>query len=171
MARAPSAVRKKLVTALWGAVFSVPMARRYFGQRFFNSIPHSRRMGLRVTRVGRRSFTAGVGYRDELVGNPYNGHLHGGVLTTLIDQTSGAAAFFSRSPPQLVATLDLRIDHLRPAEAGRDVEARAECYHVTRHIAFVRCIAYDRDPSDPVATSVSAFMRNGPVPFRRNFQR
>ncbi|MFV8836021.1 PaaI family thioesterase [Aquisalimonas sp.] len=171
MARRLRVVRRSLASVIWGVIFSVPAARRYFGRRFFNSIPHSRRMGLRVTRVGRRSFTAGVGYRDELVGNPYNGHLHGGVLTTLIDQTSGAAAFFSRSPPQLVATLDLRIDHLRPAAAGKDVEARAECYHVTRHIAFVRCVAYDDDPDDPVATSVSAFMRNGPVPLGRSFRR
>ncbi|SEO81220.1 PaaI family thioesterase [Aquisalimonas asiatica] len=171
MARWPRVVGRQLTRALWGALFSVPAARRYFGRRFFDSIPHSRRIGLHVTRVGRRAFTAGVDYRDELVGNPYTGHLHGGVLTTLIDQTSGAAAFFSRSPPQLVATLDLRIDHLRPAAAGKGVEARAECYHLTRHIAFVRCVAYDEDPDDPVATSVSAFMRNGPVPLGRGFRR
>lgn len=164
-------MRAALLRGAWRGIVAVPGVRRALGVRFFRSIPHSRRIGLAVAAVGPHTFTARVDYRDELVGNPVTGHLHGGVLTTLIDQTSGAAAFFSRSPPELVATLDLRIDHLRPAEPGRPVHARAECYHLTRHIAFVRCVAFDRDADDPVATSVSAFMRNGPVPLRFGFRR
>lgn len=160
------------VTGLvWNVLFRLRPVRRHFGNRFFASIPHSRRVGLTVIEVGRQTFAAAVGYRDELVGNPFRGHLHGGVVTTLIDQTSGAAAFFSRSPPEFVATLDLRIDHLRPAAPGRAIHARAECYHITRHVAFVRCTAHDGDPDDPVATSVSAFMRNGSVPLRFGFRR
>ncbi len=160
-----------VTAAVWRALFRLPAVRRYFGRRFFASIPHSRRIGLTVTDVGRRSFSAAVEYREELVGNPYRGYLHGGVLTTLIDQTSGAAAFFSLSPPEFVATLDLRIDHLRAARPGRAIHARAECYHLTRHVAFVRCSAHDGDPGDPVATSISAFMRNGSVPLRFGVRR
>ncbi len=165
------ALGERLTVIIWRALFRLPPVRRYFGRRFFDSIPHSRRMGLRVTDVGHGTFSASIGYRGELVGNPYRGHLHGGVLTTLIDQTSGAAAFFSLSPPEFVATLDLRIDHLRPAAPGRAVHARAECYHLTRHVAFVRCTADDGRPDDPVATSISAFMRNGSVPLRFGIRR
>lgn len=165
------AAGERLLAGAWWLLFGVPAVRRYFGSRFFDSIPHSRRIGLSVTGLGRRTFSARVDYRDELVGNPWRGTLHGGVITTLIDQTSGAAAFFSRSPPELVATLDLRVDHFRAAEPGLPVHARAECYHLTRHVAFVRCIAYDRSEDDPVATGVSAFMRNGSVPLRLGFGR
>ena len=165
------ALPEPLIANVWRALFRVPALRRYYGRRFFDSIPHSRRIGLRATDVGHGTFSARVGYRDELVGNPYQGYLHGGVLTTLIDQTSGAAAFFSLSPPEFVATLDLRIDHLRPAAPGQAIHARAECYHLTRHVAFVRCSAHDGNPDDPVATSISAFMRNGSVPLRFGVRR
>ena len=39
-----------------------------------------------------------------------------------------------------------------------DVMARAHCYKLTRSIAFVRAVAYDRDPEDPVATGQATFM-------------
>jgi acyl-coenzyme A thioesterase PaaI-like protein len=36
--------------------------------------------------------------------------------------------------------------------------ARAHCYKVTRSIAFVRAVAYEDDPEDPVATAQATFM-------------
>ncbi len=128
---------------------------------FFSKIPHSQALGLEVLDGGEGWLISRVAYRDDLVGNPSTGHLHSGLLTTLIDQTSGAAAVFTSLPPEGVATLDLRIDHLRPAAPGEPLHALAECYRVTRHICFVRSVAYADDRERPVATSVSSFMRTG----------
>ena len=58
----------------------------------------------------------------------------------------------------LIATLDLRIDYLKPATPGRDVVARAHCYKLTRDIAFVRGVAFHDDEADPIATSAGTFM-------------
>lgn len=131
---------------------------------FFAAIPHSQVLGLEVEAVDAQSVTASVRYREELVGNPYSGHIHGGVVTTLIDQTSGTAAIISLDRFEPVATLDLRVDHLRPAEGRRPLYAHAECYRVTRNIAFVRCVAYQDDPEQPIATSMSSFMRTARRP-------
>lgn len=131
---------------------------------FFRAVPHVRRLGMRPVKVRRRGLVARLPFQQALVGDPWRGHLHGGVVTTLIDQTSGTAASFAVFPPNIVATLDLRLDHLRPASPGRDVIAEAEAYRVTHHVIFVRCTAHDGDPADPIAYGTASFMRNGVLP-------
>ncbi len=134
-------------------------ARLAAAQAFFRSIPHSGLLGLEVVACEPRVVVARLPYKPELVGNPYTGWLHGGAVVTLVDQTSGAAVIHTLERPDMVATLDLRIDHLRPPQPGRAVLARAECYRVARDIAFVRCLCYEDDPDDPFVSSMSTFMR------------
>lgn len=97
-------------------------------------------------------------YRADLIGNPDTGVLHGGVITTLLDATSGAAVFMKLWDTTPIATLDLRIDYLKPAQPPKDVIARAECLKLTRQVAFVRAVAYHEDPADPIAAASGTFM-------------
>lgn len=133
---------------------------------FFNAIPHSKELGLEVVDMGPGWGVLKVPYRPELVGNPRTGVLHGGVLTSLIDSTCGLAVFCRLPRMEAIATLDLRLDFLKPAVTGEDLFARAECYRLTRQIAFVRATAYQRNPDDLVATSVATFMRSSANPKR-----
>jgi uncharacterized protein (TIGR00369 family) len=99
-----------------------------------------------------------VPYRPELVGDPDTGVIAGGVVTTLLDSACGWATAVALKEPTSIATLDLRIDYMRPAEPGKDIFATARCYKLTRSVAFLRALAYDADPSDPVAAAQAAFM-------------
>ena len=96
--------------------------------------------------------------RERLVGNPETGVIHGGAVTTLIDTVCGLAVITAPDEPSRVATLDLRIDYLRPATPLRDLYARAEVYKLTRHVAFLRAEAYEDDPRDLVAAATGTFM-------------
>ncbi len=104
-----------------------------------------------------------VPYAEHLVGDPDTGVVHGGVLTALLDNTCGMAVRpGAGEEPISMATLDLRIDYLAAAEPGREIFAEAVCFKRTRHIAFVRAIAYQDDPADPIATCVTSFMMGTP---------
>ena len=47
---------------------------------------------------------------------------------------------------------------MRAAVPGRTVIGRGECYKLTRNISFIRGIAYDADPDDPIAHVTGTFM-------------
>jgi len=44
------------------------------------------------------------------------------------------------------------------ATRGRDLHARADCYKVTRSVAFVRCRADEHDPAEAFASAAGMFM-------------
>ena len=102
--------------------------------------------------------TTYVEFRPELVGDPSRGVLHGGVVTTLIDATAGAAVYASIPRDRSLATLDMRIDYLKPAKPDRRLYATAELYRLTRRIAFVRASAYQDYRADQVANCAASFM-------------
>ncbi len=131
-------------------------------QGFCHMVPHNHALGLRVADFGDGWFAMRLPWNPELVGNPETGVLHGGAITALVDATCGASVFFKMRESIPVATLDLRIDYLRPAEPGRDVIARADCYKLTRNVAFVRALAYHDDVADPIASAAGTFMISTP---------
>lgn len=120
--------------------------------------PQARALGFTTLEIGDAVAILKVPYRPEIVGDPETGVIAGGVMTTLLDHASGQAVHAALEAWTSIATLDLRIDYMRPAEPGRDVMARAHCYKVTRSVAFVRAVAYEDDPEDPVATAQATFM-------------
>jgi uncharacterized protein (TIGR00369 family) len=130
-------------------------------KRMFESIAHCRALGMAVDDVGSGSALMSLPYRDDLVGNAENGHLHGGAVTSLLDTAGGLATLAEVGTTGAIATLDLRIDYLKPATPGETVRAFAECYKATHFVVFVRGMAYHNDRDDPIATCVATYMRKG----------
>ncbi len=123
-------------------------------------VPHAAALGLELVSAGKGCGTMKVAFRDDLVGDPDSGVIASGVVTALLDHTCGLACNAAHDVPQPIATLDLRIDYMRPAAPGAGVTAEAICYKLTRSVGFVRASAWDVDPSDPVATAQASFMLN-----------
>lgn len=121
-------------------------------------VPQVAALGLRVEGTGEASAVLRLPYSPALVAYPESGVLAGGAIFTLMDTVSGSAVMMATRFSQLMATLDLRLDYLKPATPGRDVLARAECYRLTRTAAFVRGVAWNDAPDDPLAHSVGIFV-------------
>src|SRR5687768_7629371 len=88
---------------------------RELGQRFMRAVPHNNALGLELRSVGEGRAEIFLPYDLRLVGNPETGVLHGGAISALIDACCGAAVFQALRKPMAIATLDLRIDYLKPA--------------------------------------------------------
>jgi uncharacterized protein (TIGR00369 family) len=126
-------------------------------RQFIEALPHSRSLGMQLESISEGVAVISMPYDARLVGDPETGVIHGGAVSALMDTASGAAVMCHPAAGVSTATLDLRIDYMRPATPGQTIRTRAECHHVTRTVAFVRAIATDDDEARPVATATGAF--------------
>ena len=127
---------------------------------FMTVIPHARALGMELVEATPGVVEIAMPWSEEFVGDPRTGVLHGGVISALMDTCCGAAVMTHPTRPAMTATIDLRIDYLRSATPGQRVRTRAECFHMTRSVAFVRAVA--RDEGDTlVATATGSFTVGG----------
>lgn len=126
-------------------------------RQFIEIIPHAKALGMKVLALGDGMAEIQMPYDDSLIGDPKTGVIHGGAVSTLMDTCSGAAVMSHPDSPAGTATINLRIDYMRAATPGQAITAHAECYHITRNVAFVRAKAFDDDRENPVATAAGAF--------------
>jgi len=132
-------------------------------------VPPAAALGMRLEAYEDGRALVRVPYAPHLVGGPDTGVIHGGVLTAVLDNASGMAVPRAKltEAQRAIATLDLRIDYMRPATPKEDLLVEAECYQLTRAIAFVRARAYQASDDRTIASSVATFMlgaNRAPVP-------
>ncbi|MCP9757854.1 PaaI family thioesterase [Aquitalea sp. S1-19] len=135
-----------------------PQVLETMGQLFV-SLPHCQTLGMEWVGVEGRKPTLRIDWREDLVGNPASGVIHGGVITSLVDTTSAMAVTANLSDYETIATLDLRIDYLTAAKPGQPIFCSAECYRLAGQIAFTRAICYQDSIDLPIAHGVATFMR------------
>lgn len=128
------------------------------GPRFVEGSPQSQALGLKFVAIAIGGATMAMPYNEKLIGDKNTGVIAGGAVTSLLDHAAGLAAITAFKTFTSVATLDLSIDYMRAAKPNETVIAQAHCYKTTRNVAFVRAVAHDGDPDDPVASAQIVFM-------------
>lgn len=128
--------------------------------RFVSAVPHTRDLGLTVEAVEPPEVRVRLPWQPVLLGDPVRGLIHGGVLSMTLDTLCGASVLCGLPRPEVCPTLDLRIDHLRPAIAGEDLFGTARVVRITESVVFTEGSVW-QDPARPVARCTANFVRLG----------
>jgi len=127
--------------------------------QFMKALPHCHAMRMELVKIGKGTAEVSMPYDERFVGDPDTGVVHGGAISAVMDTCCGAAVMSHPRVNGATATIDLRIEYLRSATPNAGIITKAECYHVTRSVAFVRATAHDGDDDQPpVATASGTFM-------------
>ena len=119
-------------------------------------IPYAQFLGFSL--IGDGSDLIGrMSYADHLIGNPIANALHGGTLAALLEFTATCKLLSLSETLQLPKIITISVDYLR---GGRplDTFARATVTRQGRRVATVHVVAYQDDPSKPIATANSHFL-------------
>lgn len=128
-----------------------------FIAKLMKHVPQLQALGIGFHAVGDDWLELAMPYDDHLVAYP-GGVVASGAIFTLMDTAAGMSVYVASKRFEPHATLDLRLDYLRPATPGATITAHAHCYKTTRRVAFVRGVAHDGDPDHPVAHASGTFM-------------
>lgn len=120
---------------------------------------HGAALGFELTKVGRGEIEMTFPYKEEVVGNPVTGVVHGGVIVSLLDTCCGSAAITMLTRPVVTPTMDLRLDYMHPAEPYKPIYVSAKVYRNTSNVMFCRGSAWQDDRENPIAHCVATFMR------------
>lgn len=127
---------------------------------YFEDVPHAIECGVRIDHLSAERVEMGLPFREDWLGDPVRGLIHTALISMLVDNASGLAALAALPGPGRVATVDLRVDYLRPAVRDRELHCEARCIRLASQIAFVQASVWQDDRAQPVATSQSTFMRS-----------
>ena len=116
----------------------------------FDQMPFNRLLGLQVSRFADDEVEVRFPWAEQLVGNPIQQILHGGVIATVLDVAGGMMAVASAlgriseiEQSELVqrfgkmSTIDIRTDYLRPGR-GKEFIATARVIRSGNKVAVCR---------------------------------
>ncbi len=137
-------------------------AERYLQgmKRFIDVLPQCQTLKMQAESADHQHVLFSVPFAEHLIGNSRKQLIHGGVISTLLDTACGSVAVCALPRFEMCPTLDLRIDHLRPAVAGKTLYCKASIVKVTPQIIFTEGVVYQEE-GKPVSRAVANFMRLG----------
>jgi uncharacterized protein (TIGR00369 family) len=125
---------------------------------YVRDVGHGGAIGIAYRAHGEDWAELTLPYDERLIGMVESGIIASGPIISLMDMATSLAIWIRLGRFRHQATLDLRVDYLRPARPGKTIVGRGICYGTTRSVAFVRGLAHDGDSGDPIANVTGTFM-------------
>jgi len=125
---------------------------------FLSDKGHNAMLGIRYHAYTEQWLELEMPWHERLVHDPATGLLASGPVMALVDNALGSSIYLKRGGYLPQVTLDLRLDYLRKAQAGKSMVCRAECFSLSPTIAFTRGVAFEDTPDDPVCHVAATFM-------------
>lgn len=122
-----------------------------------NEIPFNVYLGIEAEELREGYARLKLPFRREFIGDGRRPALHGGLIATLIDVSGGAATWTHFSREDAIATLDMRVDYLRPGPDD-DLIAESQVLRVGNRVAVVNTRVYSaRDRSTVIAEGKAVY--------------
>ena len=87
---------------------------------------HGQRLGLRYRQHGPDWVELALPYNPDQIGDPESGVIASGPILSMMDMATSLSVWLKLGGFRSHATLDLRVDYLRPATPGKTVIGRGE---------------------------------------------
>lgn len=129
----------------------------FFIKFYEESIPFHKFLGLKVLELKKGYVKMRFPLRPELIGNIMSGHWHGGVIATTLDAAGGmAAASLLKSVEDKLATLDIRVDYLKPNK-GKALIVTGEVIRSGKSSIVTNLQAFNEESAELVADGRAVF--------------
>ncbi|TAN48476.1 MAG: thioesterase family protein [Betaproteobacteria bacterium] len=132
---------------------------------FEERVPFNRLLGLKMVSIDPKAPRCRFEMREELIGNPTRGILHGGVISAVLDVIAGFSIHLALLDQHgakeeihfpNIGTIDLHVDYLRPGR-GKWFDATARVVRMGSRIAVTH-MELRNDADVLIATGSAAYV-------------
>lgn len=121
-----------------------------------DAIPYARFLGVGVERTN-GALECVLPFREEIIGNAILPAIHGGVIGAFLELTALLRLIDESGTDRVAKPINFAIDYLRSAGPAT-TRARADIFKLGRRVAVVHVVAWQDDPSRPVASGNGKFL-------------
>ena len=126
------------------------------GRAAVELIPYARFLGVTLDE-GADGSVCRLPFRDDLVGNAALPAVHGGVVGAFLELAALVGLLDQTDSDRVPRPINFSVNYLRSV-GPRETYARAEIVKQGRRIANVRVLAWQEDPTKPVAAGTGNFL-------------
>lgn len=121
-----------------------------------DAIPYARFLGVAVERAN-DGLQCILPFREDIVGNPLLPAIHGGVLGAFLELTAMLRLSEESGSDRVPRPINFAVDYLSSAGPAT-TRARADIFKLGRRVAVVHAVAWQDDPTRPVASGNGKFL-------------